>query len=108
VARWAVAQRFSFDELANRYLEQHAPLKKKPVSRAADERILRLYLRPVLGHRKLAEIGVRDITELQVGMQNKPVQANRALAVLSKMFSLAERWDLRPPGSIPRRVPPSL
>jgi len=47
----------SFDELANRYLEQHAALKKKP--------------------------------------------ADRALAVLSKMFSLAERWDLRPPGSNP-------
>jgi len=93
----------SFDEFANRYLEQHAALKKKPASRAADERILRLYLRPVLGHRKLAEIGVRDITELQVGMQDKPVQANRALALLSKMFSLAERWDLRPPGSNPCR-----
>ncbi len=93
----------TFEEFSARYLEQHAALKKKPASKAADERILRLYLRPVLGHRKLAEIGRRDIAELHVGMRDKPVQANRALALLSKMFSLAERWNLAPSGSNPCR-----
>jgi integrase len=32
-----------------------------------------------------------------------PYQANRLLAVLSKMFNLAERWGLRPDGSNPCR-----
>ena len=32
-----------------------------------------------------------------------PYQANRVLAVLSKMFNLAERWGLRPDGSNPCR-----
>ncbi len=36
-------------------------------------------------------------------MRDKPIQANRTLALLSKMFGLAERWGLRPPGSNPCR-----
>jgi integrase len=36
-------------------------------------------------------------------MRETPVQANRMLALLSKMFGLAERWGLRPSGSNPCR-----
>jgi integrase len=93
----------TFDELASRYLEQHAAPKKKPSSTAADARVLRLYLLPSLGRRKVAEVGLKDIASLHNAMRDKPVQANRTLALLSKMFSLAERWGLRPPNSNPCR-----
>ena len=36
-------------------------------------------------------------------MRDTPYQANRTLGVLSKMFNLAELWDLRPDGSNPCR-----
>jgi integrase len=36
-------------------------------------------------------------------MRDKPVQANRTLALLSKMLGLAERWGYRPPSSNPCR-----
>jgi integrase len=36
-------------------------------------------------------------------MRKKPGAANRVLALLSKMFNLAERWGLRPDGSNPCR-----
>src|SRR4051812_34084798 len=72
----------TFVELATRYLEQHAALKKKPSSTAADKRVLRQYLLPVLGARKVAEIGLRDIADLHNAIRSKPVQANRTLAVL--------------------------
>ena len=36
-------------------------------------------------------------------LHTKPGAANRCLALLSKMFSLAERWGLRPDGSNPVR-----
>ena len=36
-------------------------------------------------------------------MRETPYQANRTLGVLSKMFSLAELWELRPDGSNPCR-----
>jgi integrase len=90
-------------ELAKRYLDQHAKPKKKPVSIAADERILRLYVLPALGRRRAAAIGLKEIADLHHAMRDKPIQANRMLALLSKMFGLAERWGLRPPGANPCR-----
>lgn len=93
----------TFDEFAARYLEQHATLKKKKASIAADERVLRLYLRPALGRRKLAEIGLRDIADLHHAMCRKPVQANRSISLISKILNLAERWGLRPLNSNPCR-----
>ncbi|HKI01168.1 MAG TPA: site-specific integrase [Thermoanaerobaculia bacterium] len=91
----------TIDDLASRYLEQHAAPKKKASSTSADARALRLYVFPFLGRRKVAEVGVKDIAELHNAMLDKPIQANRTLALLSKMFSLAERWGLRSPGLNP-------
>jgi hypothetical protein len=93
----------TFDELASRYLEQHAAPKKKASSTAADARVLRVYVLPSLGRRKVAEVGLKDIANLHGAMRDKPIQANRTLALLSKMFTLAERWGLRPPNSNPCR-----
>ena len=93
----------TFDELASRYLEQHAVPKKKVSSTAADARVLRLYVLPSLGRRTVAEVGLKDVASLHSAMRDKPIQANRMLALLSKMFTLAERWGLRPPHSNPCR-----
>jgi integrase len=41
------------------------------------------------------------VAQLQVAMRDRPYLANRTLAVLRKMFTLAERWHLRPRGSNP-------
>ena len=90
-------------ELAGRYLEQHARPKKKPASIGADERILRLFVLPALGRRRVAALGLKEIADLHHAMRDKPVQANRMLALLSKMLGLAERWGLRPLGSNPCR-----
>src|SRR6202521_5027513 len=79
------------------------PAKKKPASIGADERILRLFVLPALGRRKVAALGLKEIADLHHAMRDKPVQANRMLALLSKMLGLAERWSLRPLGSNPCR-----
>ena len=44
-----------------------------------------------------------DVSRLHHGHRTKPYAANRALAVLSKMFALAEKWGERPDGSNPCR-----
>ncbi len=90
-------------DLGPRYLEQHAVPKKKAASVTADERMLRLYILPTLGKRKVAEIALREVADLHHSLRAKPVQANRVLALMSKMLGLAERWGLRPPGSNPCR-----
>ena len=58
---------------------------------------------PALGKRKVVDVTRADVTKLHHANRAAPYQANRVLAVLSKMFNLAERWGLRPDGSNPCR-----
>jgi integrase len=91
------------NDLADRYLEQHAEPKKKPSSVRNDRTLLNRYIRPRLGPIPLADLHRADVTAFAHALRDKPVVGNRALAVLSKMLNLAERWGLRPDGSNPCR-----
>jgi integrase len=62
-----------------------------------------LFVRPALGPKKIADVTRADIARLHHAHRETPYQANRILAVLSKMFSLAEAWGLRRDGSNPCR-----
>ena len=88
-------------EFAERYLREHANLKKKPRSVTHDESMLRRIILPKLGRRKLQSIDRADVVRLHHQLREAPYQANRCIALLSKMFNLAERWGLRPDGSNP-------
>ncbi|MCP3998718.1 MAG: DUF4102 domain-containing protein, partial [bacterium] len=90
-------------QLGERYLERHAVPKKKAKSVEEDRRMLRVQVLPRLGGQKVEEIGRRDVADLHHAMRATPYAANRVLALVSKMFSLAEKWGLRPDGSNPCR-----
>jgi integrase len=90
-------------DLVERYLSEHAEVRKKPRSVAEDKRLLDKHILPALGKRKLAEIGRAEVTRLHHSLRATPYQANRTLALVSKLFNLAERWGLRPDGSNPCR-----
>ena len=53
--------------------------------------------------RQIVDVTRADIERLHHGLRNTPYQANRVLAVLSRMFALAEGWGLRHDGSNPCR-----
>lgn len=92
-------------DLARDYLERHALPKKRPASIRDDRAMLDRIILPGLGTRKLAELGRRDIETLFLGLKATPYQANRMLALLSKMFSLAMAWgwtDANPAKGIER------
>ena len=91
------------NDLFDRYLSDHARIHKKPSSLAEDERLIRMYLRDAFGKQKIAEVTRDDVQKFHNNLQQKPYRANRALAVLSKAFNLAEIWSLRPDGSNPCR-----
>ena len=78
-------------DLAQRYLNQHADKKKKQRSRKEDERQIKKYLLPRIGTRKVHETQHEDIEKIHALMQDTPYQANRLLALTSKMFTLAEK-----------------
>jgi integrase len=90
-------------ELAARYMAEHATVKKKPGSIRPDAYNLRCHVLPALGKKKVAMVTRADIAALHHTMHKTPGAANRVLALLSKMFTLAEQWGLRPEGSNPVR-----
>jgi len=91
------------EELAARYLEEHARPKKRPSSVKTDEGMLRSHILPRLGKKKVQDVDRTDVSALHHAMVETKTQANRVLALLSKMFNLAERWGYRPDGSNPTR-----
>jgi integrase len=90
-------------ELAERFLAEHAEAKRKGSTAAEYRRLLDRIILPALGKRKVADVTRADMMKLHHANRAAPYQANRVLAVLSKMFNLAERWGLRPDGSNPCR-----
>jgi integrase len=87
-------------DLCQRYLEVHLP-KKKASSGRHDRRMLRSYVIPNLGRLKVADVKRADIAKLHHSLRETPYEANRFLALCSKLFNLAEEWGLRPDGSNP-------
>jgi integrase len=82
-------------ELAADYLDQHARPRKRPKSIATDQAMLDRIILPRLGSKKVDGVQSRDIQALHVSLKDTPYQANRVLALLSKMFSLAVKWGWR-------------
>lgn len=123
-AALARRQRFTVDQLADRFIKDHI---RAEVSREGDRQIIRKigaegsgnrlstakehirliekFVRPALGALPVEDVGTSEIAGMLKKIQDKtPIQANRVRAVLSKMFSRAEIWELRPAGSNPVRV----
>ena len=92
--------------LCDRFFEQHVLQNCKPSTQGEYRRAIELFIKPTIGAFKTVDVERKDIAELHQKHRDKPYQANRTLGVLSKMFSLAEIWGLRPDGSNPcRHVP---
>ena len=89
--------------LGERYMAEHASVKKKPSSARMDDVNLRTHVLPALGRLTVRDVARSDIAQLHHEMRATPGAANRVLALLSKMFNLAEVWGLRPDGSNPCR-----
>jgi integrase len=90
-------------ELADRFLAEHAVTKKRSSSTRMDRINLRLHVLPALGRLRVQDVTRADIGQLHHRMHGTPGAANRVLALLSKMFNLAERWGLRPDHTNPCR-----
>ena len=90
-------------DLGRRFLEEYVPVHCKPSTQGEYRRSVELFIDPAIGEMRIAEVERKDIAKLHFDLRDKPYQANRTLGVLSKMFSLAEIWGLRPDGSNPCR-----
>ena len=99
--REPVSEDASMKELGQRFLSEHVQAHCKPSTGREYSRLVKSFVIPNLGKRRVSEIRRSDIAALHHKMRDTRYQANRTLAVLSKMFNLAEIWGLRPDGSNP-------
>ena len=60
-------------------------------------------LEPILGKRRVADISRADVDRMHSSMKGTPYLGNRAVAVLSKLMTLAEIWEWRQQGTNPCR-----
>lgn len=83
-------------DLADTYLTEHVDVKNKPSTAVGFHRLVEKEIKPALGKLEVEKVTRADVAKLHHDMRDTPRQANQTLAVLSKMFSLAEVWGLRP------------
>jgi len=79
-------------QLCDDYLERHASTKRTGYE---DRKKIDRIIRPQLGKMLVADVTLRDIEDLHRSKRKTPYQANRVLALLSKMFNLAVKWEWR-------------
>ena len=75
----------------------------KPQTRYEYDRQWRKLLAPAFGSQDVSTIGRGDVDGFHKKHRHAPYMANRALALLSKLMNLSEKWEYRPPGSNPCR-----
>ena len=86
----------TMNELAGLFEAEHLP-RKRPGTPDEYRRLLRIHIRPALGGRKVAELRHHDIEAMHRKIAaTAPYAANRAVAVVSKMLSLAVNGSCAP------------
>jgi integrase len=90
-------------DLCSRYLKDHAVKKKKARSIEQDKRYVERFILPSLRRRKVADVTRNDVSRMHDSLAETPYQANRVLALVSKMMNLAELWGYRSDGTNPCR-----
>jgi len=82
-------------DLCDRFESEYLPRKRPSTQRGYRQQIA-TNIRPALGRMKVASVTFADIDALhrKIGAR-APTQANRVVALLSRMFSMAIRWGLR-------------
>lgn len=120
--READRNRRTMAELCDHYLKEYAEHHKRPSSVESDRRNIENHVKPLLGRTKVADVTRADVDRfkraVKEGKTAKDIKrgprarsivtggtgaSNRCLALLSRMFNLAERWGWRDEGTNPCR-----
>jgi integrase len=87
----------TISELVDRYIQDYVSVHNRPSTKREIKRVLNAQVKPKLGAIKITSLTREDVARFHAGLKATPYQANRALAYLSKMLSLAAgEWELRP------------
>ena len=94
--RWALRAAPTVADLVARWRAEAAP-KKRARSLVDDESMIAPHILPAIGRMKIADVRHADIDKLprKITATGAKVRANRIIALLSRMFSLAVIWEIR-------------
>ena len=96
-------QALTVRDLAERFDREHISVRVKESTAKEYRRNLARFILPALGRLRIDEVTRADVARFHHDLRHIPYQANRNIEIISKMFTLAEMWGLRPDGSNPRR-----
>ena len=86
----------TMDDLCKRFEDDHFT-KLRPTTSREYRGIIERYILPEMKHLKVADVSYGDVDRLhrRITKTGAPYRANRAVAILSKMFALAIKWCWR-------------
>ncbi|CAG9933377.1 protein of unknown function [Candidatus Nitrotoga arctica] len=90
-------------ELCPRFMEDYSKTRNKPSTQRSYQHQIDRSIIPAFGSKKVPEITRMDVIVLMKRKEKSPIQANRVLSCIRKMFNLSELWGYRPDGSNPCR-----
>ena len=76
---------------------------RKPSTQQGYKAIWTDRIKPAFGNRRVKELGRKEVDDFHKKHSATPYQANRILALLSKLMNLAEAWEWRDQGTNPCR-----
>jgi len=85
----------TMSDLCDIYKIHHLP-RKRERSAYEDTRKIEIRIKPALGTKRICDVTRSDIKSLHAKMRATPIEANRVLALISKMFSIAVLDGRRP------------
>lgn len=101
----AIKARPTITDLRDRYMAEHANVKKKPRPARQDRGKFDKIIIPRLGaNTAVADVVRADWAAIHHALRATPYHANRTIALGHKAFELAEAWGWRPEYSNPVRV----
>jgi len=85
------------DELADSFIKDHAKPHKRPSSVKEDEDMLKQWIRPRLGAKKVRDVTHEQVAALhaEITAAGTPFRANRVLSLLHTMFRFAIKAKMR-------------
>jgi integrase len=89
----------TISKFATTFLTEHVEVKRKASTAREYRRLLEHVIVPALGKKQVVEVKRQDVTKLHHALRKTPIEANRALALLSTMMTFAEKSGVLPDGS---------
>jgi integrase len=90
-------------ELADRFLSEHVDAKRKLGTRATYRYVIEGVVKPYVGSTKADKLGRNAVARMHSALKDTPSWANRAVAVVSSMYTFAARVGLVQEGINPAR-----